>query len=102
MPPLRAMRDGLGLGLVALVTVAASAPAHGERHDAKLLLVVGILYVLDDVRGLVVTHTIVVVGLIEIRQDVFKRPVLEQLFVELSLFFLMLVVALVAERVNVL
>ena len=96
------MRDGLGLGLVALVAVAASAPAHGERHDAQFLFAVGILYVLDDVRGLVVTHPIVVVRLVEILQHVLKRPFREQLFADLGLLFPMLVVALVAELVNVL
>ena len=102
MPPLRAMHDGFGLGLVMLVAVAASAPSHGERHDAQFFFVVGISYVVGEVRCLVVTHTIVVVAHVEVGQNFIKRPFREQLFVELGLFFLMFVVALVAERENVL
>jgi uncharacterized iron-regulated membrane protein len=89
--------DGLGLGLVLLVATTASAPSHRERHDAQFLFVVGLLYALDDVRGLVVTHPIVEVPVVEIRQNLLKRPFWEQLFTDLGLFFLMLVVALVAE-----
>jgi len=93
---------GLGLGLVLLVATTASAPAHRERHDAQLLFVVGLLYALDDVRTLVVPHPIVVVAHVEVWQNFLKRPFWEKLFTDLGLFFLMLVVALVAERENVL
>jgi hypothetical protein len=98
----RPIHDGIGYSLVLLVATTASAPSHRERHDTYFFFVVGNLYTFDDVRRFIMSHPIFVVAHVEVGQNLLKRPFWEQLFAELGLFFLMLVVALVAERENVL